>query len=284
MIPSYTLASGHQMPALGLGTATIAKEKQVETIRAALEMGYPLLDTADSYRNHERIAQAMRGFPRERVFISSKVPATECHYDNVLATCKKNLDELQTDYLDMYLIHSPAWDIPLEETFAGLAECVRRGWVRSVGVSNLAEAELAAAIAAAELNGVPLSNNQIEVHPLLHDWELLDFCTRHGVIVTAYGPLAKGQVMQNPTLAQVAAECGRDIAQVSLRWLVQKGCVPIPTSGSPEHLRSNLQVFDWELTAEQVARIDAIEEWVRIYCGKTWKLRQQRTPIMERAR
>lgn len=282
MIPSYTLASGYQMPAIGLGTATVARDRQVEIIRLALELGYPLLDTAVSYHNHQHVAEAMRGFPRERVFITSKIPPNQCHYQDVLATCQKSLEELQTDYLDMYLIHAPAWDIPLEETYAGLAECVQRGWVRSVGVSNFAEAELGEAIRAAEANGLPLSNNQIELHPLLYDWELLDFCTAHGVLVTAYGALGSGRIFDNPTLAQVAAECGRDIAQVSLRWLIQKGCVVIPTSSSPEHLRSNLQVFDWELTPEQVARIDAIEEWVRVYSPKTWRLRQQRTPIAER--
>jgi len=282
MIPTYTLASGHQMPALGLGTATVDRDRQVQIIRMALEMGYPLLDTADSYRNHERIAEAMQGFPREKVFLSSKVPAAQAHYDDLLTTCQRNLDELQTDYLDMYLIHSPAWDIPLEETFTAFAETVERGWVRSVGVSNFAEPELGEAVEAARASGIVLSNNQVELHPLLYDWELLDFCAERNVVVTAYGPLANGRVFENATLAELAAECGRDIAQVSLRWLVQKGCVVIPTSSDPEHLQSNLHVFDWELTDDQMARIDAIEQWERVYQGRTWRLRQERTPISER--
>ena len=223
----------------------------------------------------------MRDFPREEIFLSSKVPATNCHYEDLIATCQRNLDELQTDYLDMYLVHSPAWDIPLEETFAGMAEVVRRGWVRSVGVSNFAEADLADVIAAAEANDLPLSNNQMEFHPLLYDWELLEFCAGHRVVVTAYGPLAKGRVFENETLARVADECGRSIAQVCLRWLVQKGCVVIPSTTSVEHLRDNMEVFDWELTPEQEARIDAIDEWVRVYAGKTWRLKQQR-PVREK--
>ncbi len=282
MIPSYTLASGHEMPAMGLGTGTIGKDHRVAAIRTALELGYPLVDTADSYNNHDQVAEGMKGFDRESIFISSKVPADQCHYDDVIATCEKNLGELQTDYIDMYLIHSPAWEIPLEETFAGLAEVVKRGWVRSVGVSNFGEELLAASCDAAAANGLPLSNNQLEVHPLLYDWELLDFCAERNIVVTAYGPLAVGRVFENETLVQVAAECGRDVSQVTLRWLLHKGTVPIPASKSPEHLAGNLQVFEFELTADQIERIDAIDEWVRVYAGKTWKLRKQRTPREER--
>ena len=262
------------MPILGLGTATIKREKQVGAIRMALEMGYRLLDTADSYHNHERVAEGMRGFPREEVLLSSKVPPDKLGYDDVLATCERNLHELRTDYLDLYLVHGPNWEIPMEETFAGMSELVRRGWVRSIGVSNFAEQHLRQVI---EVSETPISNDQVELHPLLYDWELLEFCRQRGVVVTAYGPLASGKVLDNSALLAVVAECGRTPAQVSLRWLVQKGCVVIPASGSEQHLRENMQIFDWELAPEQEARIDGIEEWVRIYCGRNWELRQERT-------
>jgi diketogulonate reductase-like aldo/keto reductase len=276
MIPTFTLASGHEMPALGLGTGTIAKEKRVAAIRAALDMGYSLLDTADSYHNHAEVAEGILGFPREDIFLSSKVPATHLRYDDVLATCEKNLAELGVDYLDMYLVHSPSEEIPLPETFEAMAELVSRGWVRSIGVSNFTEERLALALEAAAPTGVPISNNQMEMHPLLYDWELLDFCEANDVRVTAYGPLAVGRVFENETLVQVAGECGRSVAQVCLRWLVDRGCVAIPASNSPEHIRSNMDIVDWELSADQLARIDAIEAWERVYEGPTWNLKSAR--------
>ena len=276
MIPTFTLASGHEMPALGLGTGTIAKEKRVAAIRAALEMGYSLLDTADSYHNHAEVAEGILGFPREDVFLSSKVPHDLLRHDDVLATCERNLGELGVDYLDMYLIHSPSENIPLQETFEALAELVARGWVRSIGVSNFTEERLALAFEAAQAAGVPVSNNQMEMHPLLYDWELLDFCEANNVRVTAYGPLAVGRVFENETLVQVADECGRSVAQVCLRWLVHRGCVAIPASSSPDHMHSNMDIFDWELSADQFARIDAIEAWERVYEGPTWNLKSAR--------
>lgn len=273
MISTFTLASGHEMPALGLGTGTIPKEKRVSAIRASLEMGYSLLDTADSYHNHAEVAEGIRSFPREDIFLSSKVPATNLRHDDVLATCERNLDELGVEYLDMYLIHSPSEDIPLGESFAALAELIACGWVRSIGVSNFTEERLALAFEAADAAGVTISNNQMEMHPLLYDRELLDFCAAHNVRVTAYGPLAVGRVFANETLAQIAAECDRNVAQVCLRWLVGKGCVVIPASSSPDHIRSNMDIFDWELSADQVARIDAIEAWERVYEGEHWNLK-----------
>jgi diketogulonate reductase-like aldo/keto reductase len=177
------------------------------------------------------------------------------------------LAELGVDYLDMYLVHSPSEEIPLSETFEAMAELVARGWVRSIGVSNFTEERLTLAFEAAAPTGVPISNNQMEMHPLLYDCELLDFCETHNVRVTAYGPLAVGRVFENETLVQVARECEKSAAQVCLRWLVQIGCVAIPASSSPEHLRSNMDIFDWELSADQVARIDDLEPQVRPSAG-----------------
>ena len=146
--------------------------------------------------------------------------------------------------------------------------------MRSIGVSNFAEKRLGDAIEAGE---TPISVDQIELHPLLYDWELLEFCRARGVVVTAYGPLAFGKVLDDATILTIAAECGRTPAQVSLRWLVQKGCVVIPASGSAEHLRENMGIFDWQLTPAQEARIDRINQWVRIYCGRNWELRKEKT-------
>ena len=187
-----------------------------------------------------------------------------------------NLGELGVEYLDMYLIHSPSEEIPLSETFEAMAELVARGWVRSIGVSNFTEERLVQAFEAAAPTGVPISNNQMEMHPLLYDCELLDFCEARNVRITAYGPLAVGRVFGNETLVQVADECGKSVAQICLRWLVQIGCVAIPASGSPDHIRANMDIFDWELSADQLARIDAIEEWVRVYEGPTWNLKPAR--------
>ena len=260
-IPEITLPSGHFMPLLGLGSWDLRGEDGIRAFKAALDMGYTHFDTADLYENQPELGEAVKGWDRESLFITSKVQREHLHYDDAIAICEKALRELKTDYLDLYLIHWPNPDIPMEETFDALHSLVQQGKTRSIGVSNFTPQRLEEAIA---VSPSPIVNNQVEFHPLLYNQELLAFCNMQKVSVTAYSPLARGKVHSQPVIMEIAAKYERTTGDVTLRWLVQKGLVIIPKAASEKHMRANMQVFDWELAPEDEARIDAIEEHVRL--------------------
>jgi len=261
MVPQLSLASGYAMPQVGFGTWRLWGGEGITAISAALRIGYRHLDTADYYNNHAEVARAMAGYPRAEIFLTSKVWPDDLRHDDLIAACKRNLHELRTDYLDLYLIHWPNPAIPMAESLEALGELVAAGLVRSVGVSNFVQARLAQAL---EISPVPISVHQFELHPLLYQRELVEFCQAHGVAVTAYCPIARGAVSDNPVIRAIARETGRTCAQVSLRWLLQKGCAVIPRSRSIAHIRENFDILDWELSPEQMQRIDGIGEHRRL--------------------
>ena len=267
IIPRQDLSSGYEQPRLGLGTWDIRGREGVAALLKAFELGYNHVDTAEIYENQREIGQALQEVDRGSIFVTSKVPAEKLHREDLLASCQDTLRDLQTDYLDMLLIHWPNPNIPMEETFAALKEAHERGWVRSIGVSNFISQRLERALAISEL---PIANNQVEFHPLLYQRELLEFCTAHHVGVVAYSPLARGKVLHNGVITGLAAKHHKSPAQITLRWLVQKGCIVIPKAGSETHLRENMDIFDWELPPEDEAAIDDIEEEYRLCVDPTW--------------
>jgi diketogulonate reductase-like aldo/keto reductase len=240
---------------------TIDADADDEAISAALRMGYRHLDTADMYENHAEVANAMAEYDRADIFLTSKVRPEDQARDDLIAACERSLQELRTDYLDMYLLHWPNPALPMAGTFGAMAELVERALVRSVGVSNFTVARLRKAL---DISPVPISNNQIELHPMLRQPELVEFCQGAGVAVTAYCPIARGAVYDNEVIGEIADETGHTCAQVSLRWLLQRGCAIIPRSRDTDHIAENFDLFDWELSADQVSRIDAIEERTRL--------------------
>lgn len=257
----YILPSGLAMPAMGLGTANLRGEEGLMAIEIALVLGYRHIDTADSYGNHDIVGRAIKGYERSELFITTKVPEDRLHYDEVIDACRANLRELDTDYIDLYLIHWPNPDVPMQQTFDALAQLKELGMIRDAGVSNFQRRRLRRAL---EITPIPIANNQVELHPFLYQDKLIDFCHEHHVTVTAYSPLARGKVFDDPTLRMIAADHGKTPAQVSLRWLLQKGCIVIPRSSDEQHLRENLDVFDWSLSATEVEAIDNIPEELRI--------------------
>ena len=171
------------------------------------------------------------------------------------SACANSLGRLETDYLDLYLIHWPNDAIPLEETMDGMQYLVEEGMVRSVGVSNFDVGRMRDVIAASP---TPLCNNQVEYHPYRHRREIPQFCREHNIALTAYCPLAKGRVLNDATLIRIGAQYGKSAAQVSLRWLLQKGAIVIPKAGSVEHLQANMEMDGWELSEQDVREIDGI--------------------------
>ncbi len=255
------LASGLQMPTLGLGTWTLNGAEGRRAIEAALDMGYRHIDTAEMYENHETVGEAIAGYDRAELFVTSKILPDRLHYDEVIASCDAALLQLDTDYLDLYLIHWPNPDVPMPQTFDALQHLVEEGKIRDMGVSNFQPRRLRRAL---EITPHPIANNQVEMHPFLYQRELIELCLENDVTVTAYAPLARGAVFEDETLQVIAEKYDRTPGQVSLRWLLHKGCIVIPRSRSEEHLRENMQLFDWELSPTDVAAIDEIPREERV--------------------
>ena len=255
-IPTFKLSTGFKMPVLGLGTWELTGSICAPTIRKALEMGYRHIDTADWYENHVEVGEGIRDFDRSAIFITSKVRPTDLRYSDVLKMCDKALRELRTDYLDLYLIHWPNPDIPLEDTLRAFNVLHSQRKVRSFGVSNFSIELLQQAM---DLSAVPIVNNQVPFHPLDYPRELLEFCQANDVTVTSYSPLGRGQLLGHRVIKAVAEKCHRSPAQVCLRWGLQKGTVVIPKASSEEHLRENMDIFDWSLSPEDEEKLDNIK-------------------------
>lgn len=251
----YKLLSGYAMPVLGLGTWGLVGSACERTVSKALELGYRHIDTAELYGNEAQIGRAIRGADRASLFLTSKVASENLRTDDVLRACSQSLERLGTHYLDLYLVHWPNDEIPIEETMEAMDTLVEQGRVRSVGVSNFDVNRLQEAI---DASAVPVCNDQVEYHPFRPRRELPEYCREHGITLSAYSPLAKGKVLRDPVLTRIGRKYDKSASQVSLRWLLQKGAIVIPKAGSVEHLKENMDMDGWELAPEDVREIDEI--------------------------
>ena len=251
-IPSYELKSGYKMPVLGLGTWQLTGDQCEKAVNWALEMGYPHIDTSDDYMNEERIGQAMRNFDRSKIFLTSKVDDSKLHKKDLIESCHSSLERLGTDYLDLYLIHRPNPTVPIEESMEGMEELVNQQLVRSVGISNFGTEGTHSAIENAK---IPVSNNQIKIHPYHYPAEAIESLKKKGLILTAYSPLDTGGIVDDDLLTEIGKNYGKSASQVSLKWLREKGLIVIPKASSKNHLKENLAIFDWDLSDEDAERI-----------------------------
>ena len=260
-----TLANGVGMPRLGLGTWRSADGAEVErSVRWALELGYRHVDTAAVYGNERGVGRAVRdsGVPREQVFVTTKVWNDDQRGGRgaVLRAFDESLRRLGMDYVDLYLVHWPvkgkyveAWRA-LEEVYAG-------GRAKAIGVSNFLVHHLKDVLKAA---GMTPMVNQVEFHPRLAQRDLVDFCRQNNVVQEAWSPLMKGRVAEIPVIREVARRHGKTPAQVVLRWNLQRGFVTIPKSVRRERLEENAALYDFQLAADDVAAIDALDRGERI--------------------
>ncbi len=263
-IPPKQLASGGNMPALGLGTWQLKGKECVESVGKALQLGYRHIDTAEKYDNEAEIGKAIKGFPREKLFITSKVSAENLEPGRLFESLNSSLAKLQTDYLDLYLIHWPGNSTPVERTFEAFKQAQESGKIREAGISNFFIHHLDSALPAARKVGLAITVNQVEFHPLLNDAKLLEYCRENGLLVTAYSPLARGKALKNAVIREVAAKHGKTPAQISLKWAIQKGAAAIPKSASASHLEENINIFDFNLDEEDTGGIDAIKAFERL--------------------
>lgn len=260
--PKYTLNNGAAIDVVGYGVYKVPAEDCADLVSTALDVGYRTVDTAALYANEEGVGAAIRGAvsagtPREELFVTSKVWNTDHGYDATLAAFDASMAKLGLDYLDMYLIHWPCPDRELFiPTYKALETLYSEGRVRAIGVSNFESEHLAKLLDATDV--VP-AVNQVELHPWLPQTELRALHASLGIATQAWSPLARGQILDEPTLVELAAAHGRTVAQIVLRWHVQSGHLVIPKASSLHRIQENLHLFDFALEASEMARIDALE-------------------------
>lgn len=257
---NFILSNGVEIPAVGYGTY-LTSERDDGTIAAALEAGYRHFDTASFYGTEQALGDALKaaGVPRGKLFLTSKLWKNEMGYENALAAFERSLQRLGTDYLDLYLIHWPRtddlsaeWRQLDRDTWRALEELYRAGRVRAIGVSNFLPHHLRNLMETAEV--MPMVN-QIEFHPGYPQTYNVEFCKAHGILPEAWSPLGRTRVLQDDRLAGIAAKYGKSVAQLCVRFALQRGVVPLPKSSSPARMAANLDVFDFVISDEDMDRI-----------------------------
>jgi diketogulonate reductase-like aldo/keto reductase len=249
--------AGVEIPIVGLGVWQIAKEVCAELVARSLHIGYRHVDTAAMYRNEAEVGEGVRhsGVPRQEIFVTTKVWKDDIAEGRLEKAAEEGLERLGLDHIDLLLIHWPNPAFPLEETLRALAAVKRRGIARAIGVSNFTADLLEAAVAKCP---EPLAVNQVEYHPFLSQAPVLAACRRLGVAMTGYSPLAQGKVLHDETIAEVADAHQVSAPQVAVRWLVQQGVIAIPRSSHVQRAATNLDVFGFELTHDDMARLSAL--------------------------
>jgi 2,5-diketo-D-gluconate reductase A len=259
---TITLHDGTTIPQLGFGTFLVPPDETAVTVGAALEVGYRHIDTAQGYDNEQGVGEAIAasGIPREEIYVTSKLHNNNHLRDDVFSSYDESLVRLGIDRLDLFLIHWPLptrYDGDYVSTWKAMVELVERGRLTSAGVSNFEPEHLDRIIA--ETGVVPVVN-QIEAHPYFPNNNTRRASRGHGIAVQAWSPLGQGSVLDSPVIVEIARALGRSSSQVILRWHLQRGDITFPKSMHRERMEQNFRVFDFELTDEQVAAIDALDK------------------------
>jgi len=259
MADSFALSNGVNMPAIGFGTWKISPDSAAEeTVLEALKAGYRHIDTAKLYSNERGVGAAVRAsnIPREDIFVTTKLWNSDHAYDDALHAFDESLERLGLDYVDLYLIHWPGTS-RRGEAWRALQHIYKAGKAKSIGVSNYSIENIEEIV---QSGGMLPMANQIEFHPFIYaeQKELLEYCKQQGIQVEAYSPLAQHSQHAHPVVIEIAKRHGRSPSQVILRWCLQHGTAPLPRSTNPDHIRENIEVLDFELSAEDMERIDHI--------------------------
>lgn len=250
-------AHGARIPILGLGTWRVLERTCVRIVEQALRLGYRHLDTAQGYENEAEVAEGLRnsGVPRREVFVTTKVWPANLAPRDLLHSAKDSLTKMKLSEVDLLLIHWPSEAVPLADTIGAMAQAKQAGLTRHIGVSNFNIALMEEAV---KLCPEPIVCNQVEYHPLIDQSKLIAACKRLGIAMVAYCPIARGGLGDNDVLAMIGKKHGKSYAQVALRWLIQQDIVAIPRTSRVERLAENFDVFDFELSADEMATITAL--------------------------
>ncbi|MEK4495607.1 MULTISPECIES: aldo/keto reductase [Ureibacillus] len=258
-IPSKTLANGLEMPYLGLGVYKMEDhEEALNAMATALKLGYRAIDTASLYNNEREVGEAIRasGIPREEIFVTTKVWNNDQGYDETLRAFETSLKKLGLDYVDLYLTHWPVED-KFIDTYRAIERLYEEKLIRVPGVSNHHQHHLEKIFAKANVKPMV---NQVECHPYLQQDELRAFCREHEIAVTAWSPIGKGRLLNDNTLVKLAEKYGKTPAQIVLRWHYQNDTITIPKSVTPSRIAENMQIFDFELSNEDMLEIKMINK------------------------
>lgn len=264
---TFVLNNGVRVPVIGFGTWLMPDEETtVEIIDDAIRDGYRHIDTAEYYKNEKSIGEAVKksGLKREDLFITSKVWNTDSGYDKTMAAFERTLKNLGTDYLDLYLIHWPAvaaqydnWEEINLDTWRALTDLYKAGKVRAIGVSNFLPHHLEALMK----TEVPPMVDQIEFHPGNMQKDTLEYCRNHNIQVEAWSPLGRGRVLSDPELQKIADKYGKSVSQLCIRWALQNGVIPLPKSVTPSRIQQNADVFDFEISQEDMNTINSMPDF-----------------------
>jgi 2,5-diketo-D-gluconate reductase B len=253
-------ANGADIPAIGFGTWQLTGVECERAVDAALKAGYRHIDTAQAYDNESEVGKAVKGshVPRDEIFITTKVWFDRARDGDLQRSVEESLERLGLDHVDLILLHWPNMEVPLDETMQALGDVAERGLARHIGVSNFTVDLLRAA---ARHAGRPIVANQVEYHPYLDQRPVLAECRRNGVAMTAYSPIARGRVFDDPVISEIADRHGKTPGQVAIRWLIQQdGVIAIPRSSNPDHIAANNDVHDFKLDMEEMNRISELAE------------------------
>ncbi|MBO6419965.1 aldo/keto reductase [Enterococcus gallinarum] len=263
---SYTLSNNVSIPELGFGTwQTPNGDVAVSAVKKALEVGYRHIDTAQGYKNEDSVGQAIKesGIPREEIFLTTKLWNENHSYDLVLSSFEESLKKLQTDYIDLFLIHWPNpvkfrdnWQSANAETWRAMEELYQAGKIKAIGVSNFLPHHFEELKKTATI--FPMVN-QIFLAPGELQKEVVSYCQEHNVLLEAYSPLGTGKIFDVPEMQELSDKYSKTIAQIAIRWSLQHGFLPLPKSVTPSRIEENLAVFDFELSDEDMQRIDQLD-------------------------
>ena len=263
---SYTLSNNVSIPELGFGTwQTPNGDVAVSAVKKALEVGYRHIDTAQGYKNEDSVGQAIKesGIPREEIFLTTKLWNENHSYDLVLSSFEESLKKLQTDYIDLFLIHWPNpvkfrdnWQSANAETWRAMEELYQAGKIKAIGVSNFLPHQFEELKKTATI--FPMVN-QIFLAPGELQKEVVSYCQEHNVLLEAYSPLGTGKIFDVPEMQELSDKYGKTIAQIAIRWSLQHDFLPLPKSVTPSRIEENLAVFDFELSDEDMQRIDQLD-------------------------
>ena len=237
---------------IGFGTYPLTDDICTQAVGSALQAGYHIIDTATRYGNFAAIAKALKGKNRHEIYIISKVWHDSLMAQDVRKDLESTLKELQTDYLDAYLIHWPNSQIPIEETLTAMDALQQSQKIRHIGLSNVSVNHLKKALKI----GIPINWVQVEMHPYFCDFELLQFCKEHSIVIQAWSPLGRGAICEDDLLTKIGQKYRKFPAQVALRWIIQHGCLPLPSSKNEKHIRENRDVFDFSLSNQEIQEIN----------------------------
>ena len=258
-IPTVTLNNGVKMPALGFGTLELNDSLGINSVAQAILLGYRLFDTATIYGNEEAVGKGVKksGVDRKKLFISTKLWVSDMGYENTKKAFEKSLKKLGVDYVDMYLIHRPRGDV--QGSWKAMEELYKAGKIRAIGVSNFDSTQLADLVAKAEIKP---AINQIELNPYFQEPELVKVIKKSGIQVEGWSPFAQGRngLFTNKVLVEIGKKYNKTAAQVTLRWLIQRGVVVIPRTSNPAFMKENLDVFNFKLSKADMQQITTLDK------------------------